>query len=39
MTPDEIREQVIDFADSNSHFEDQRVTRERIVRAAAEFDR
>jgi hypothetical protein len=30
---------VIDFAYDNSHFEDQRVTREGIARAAAEFDR
>jgi hypothetical protein len=39
MTPEEIREQVIDFAYGNCHFEDQRVTREGIARAAAEFDR
>lgn len=39
MTREEIREQVIDFAFGNCHFEDQRVTREGIARAAAEFDR
>jgi SOS response regulatory protein OraA/RecX len=39
MTPQEIREQVIDFAYGNGYFEDQRVTREGIARAAAEFDR
>ncbi len=39
MTPEEIREQVIDFAYGNCHFEDQRVTREGITRAATEFDR
>jgi hypothetical protein len=39
MTPEEIREQIIDFAYGNGHFEDQRVTREGIARAAAEFDR
>ena len=39
MTPEEIREQVIDFAYGNGHFEDHRVTREGIARAAAEFDR
>jgi hypothetical protein len=38
MTPQEIREQVIDFAYGNGHLEDQRVTREGIARAAAEFD-
>jgi hypothetical protein len=38
MTPEEIREQLIDFAYGNGHFEDSRVTREGIARAAAEFD-
>jgi hypothetical protein len=39
MTPQEIREQVIDFAYGNCHFEDQRVTRAGVARAAAELDR
>jgi len=39
MTREEIREQIIDFAYGNCHFEDQRVTRDGIARAAAELDR
>jgi hypothetical protein len=39
MTSEEITEQIIDFAYGNGHFEDQRVTREGIARAAVEFGR
>ena len=38
MTPSELREQAIDFAYGNGVFEDQRVTREGVARAAAELD-
>jgi hypothetical protein len=38
MTPEEIREQAIDFAYGNGHVEDPRVTREGVARAAAELD-
>jgi hypothetical protein len=38
MSPEEIHAQVIDFAFGNCYFEDQRVTREGIARAA-EIDR
>jgi len=38
MTPEEIREQAIDFAYGNGHIEDSRVTREGVARAAAELD-
>ncbi len=39
MTEQEIRDQVIDFAYGNGHFEDSRVTREGIERAAEQIDR
>jgi hypothetical protein len=38
MTPEEQREQAIDFAYGNGHFEDPRITREGIARAASEVD-
>lgn len=34
MSPEELREQAIDFAYGNGHFEDSRVTIEGITRAA-----
>jgi hypothetical protein len=36
MTTQEIQAQVIDFAYANGHFEDERVTREGVARAAAQ---
>ena len=38
MSEAELREQAIDFAYGNGHFEDDRVTREGVTRAAAELD-
>jgi hypothetical protein len=34
MSPEELREQAIDFANGNGHFEDSRVTLEGVTRAA-----
>ncbi len=36
MSAQEIQAQVIDFAYANGHFEDDRVTREGVARAAAQ---
>ena len=38
MSAEELREQAIDFAYGNGHFEDERVTREGVARAAAELN-
>ncbi len=35
MTPEELMEQAISFAYGNGHFEDERVTREGVARAAS----